>query len=103
MDIMHTEWEVEEVPSDYILGIHRELNTDDPNNWTCKLTMSAYIENVVRQWEPHLIEAFGDRWEAKTKRTAWPDGCKLSKIDQVPPEEIQINLKKGYVSLVGSL
>ena len=64
---------------------------------------SNYVENVARQWETQRIEAFDPRWEANAKNTAWPGGCKLSKIDIAPPEEIKRNLEKGYMSLVGSL
>jgi hypothetical protein len=50
-----------------------------------------------------MREEFGANWATKVRKTAWPDGVKLSKIDPTSPEEQQRNLKRGYMSLVGGV
>ena len=103
MQIMHEEWTVEEVDSEVILGVKRTLDRSNPDSWHVTLTMVPYMENLIVLWESHIIEEFGANWATKVRKTAWPDGVKLSKIDPTSPEEQQRNLKRGYMSLVGGV
>ena len=105
MQIMHEEWTAEEVDSSYVLGIKRTLDTSDPERWTCTMTMTPYVENMLEVWRSEIVVEFGPNWENKVRKTSFPDGLKLNKELETTPEEIQSNLKRGpgYQSLVGSL
>jgi len=105
MDIMHKEWTAEEIDSSYVLGIKRDINISDPERWTCTMTMTPYVENMVDVWREELIADFGPNWENKVRKTSFPDGLKLNKELETTPEEVKHNLKRGpgYQSLVGSL
>lgn len=105
MKIMNDEWEVEEVDSDYVLGIKRTLDTSDPDNWHVTLTMVPYMDELMEAWSEQVEIEFGPKWRSKTalKRTPFPEGVILSKSIEVSSDEIQRNLYRGYQSIVGSL
>lgn len=104
-DIMHALWEVEEVDTSYVLGIKRSLDTTNPDCWTMTLTMIPYIEEMLDTWHAEVVAEFGVHWEKRRvlKNTPFPENVILTKATEVPSEEIQRNLLRGYQSIVGSL
>ena len=97
--IMDDKWEVERVDRSYVLGVKRNLVRDDPNGWSCTLTMTTFIDDLAKTFERELTDMFGRR----NVSTPFTENLILTKSNPIPDDEIKRNIDRGYQRLVGSL
>ena len=97
-DIMNEEWQTEIVSSDFVLGVRRTVDRS-PDGWSCTLTMTSFINDLVKVFEEPLKAAFNRR----VPSCPFPEGLILSKSTPPEPGEVERNIDRGYQRLVGSL
>ena len=97
-DIMNEEWETQLVDRSYVLGVKRNL-VQDTEGWHVTLTMTSFIDDLVKLFRAHLDQEFGRR----TVSIPFPENLILTKADTTSDEEVQHNINRGYQRLVGSL
>ena len=97
--IMNKRWATELVDRSFILGVKRDLVTNDPKGWYVTLTMTSFIENLADLFREHLDRKFGKR----RVRTPFPEHLILTKADKPREGEVDRNITRGYQRLVGSL
>ena len=97
--IMNKRWATELVDRSFILGVKRDLVTNDPKGWYVTLTMTSFIENLADSFRKHLDRKFGKR----RVRTPFPEHLILTKADKPREGEVDRNITRGYQRLVGSL
>ena len=97
-DMMNAEWKTEIVSSDFVLGVKRTVHKG-PDGWSCTLTMTSFINDLVKAFQGPLDEKFNNR----VPSIPFPEGVILSKSDLPQEGEVQRNIDRGYQRLVGSL
>ena len=96
---MNDEWSTELVDRSYILGVKRDLVTDDPKGWHVHLSMTSFIEDLGALFQKPLDQKFGKR----RVRTPFPEHLLLTKASKPREGEVDRNILRGYQRLVGSL
>ena len=96
---MNDEWSTELVDRSYILGVKRDLVTDDPKGWHVHLSMTSFIEDLGALFQKPLDQKFGKR----RVRTPFPEHLLLTKASKPREGEVDRNILGGYQRLVGSL
>jgi len=96
--IMNDEWQTEIVDSSFVLGVKRTL-VRDPEGWHVTLTMTSFIDDLVKVFQDDLNDEFGRR----IVKTPFPEHIILTKADTPEEGEVARNIKRGYQRLVGSL
>jgi len=93
MKAMDTEWKVKEVTSEYILGVTRKQVTETDGTFDIECTMAQYCDA--------MHEAFKEHLNKRRVETPFPPDLMLSLEDEVPEEETQAVIERGYQRGVG--
>ena len=88
--IMNKRWATELVDRSFILGVKRDLVTNDPKGWYVTLTMISFIENLADLFREHLDRKFGKR----RVRTPFPEHLILTKADKPREGEVDRNITR---------
>ena len=86
------------VPSNFVLGVKRELSVDHEGRWSITMSMAAFIEDLYEVFKEDLARHLGKR----IPKIPFPEGLILTKANTPDEGEIDKHLK-GYQKLVGSL
>ena len=95
--IMQKKWDSREVPPDYVLGVKRELVIDGDHR-SLEMSMTAYIDGVVAQFQPNLDSS---HWNRRNPSTPFEPHLFLEKAST--DDEAREVLDRGYQKLVGCL
>ena len=95
----NTKWQAKIVDANFMLGIHRDVKTDEHGTRTVLLTQTAYVDGMIAAFEEDMIVA---GYGTKKVTTPFPQNVMLQKSD-ASEEEGKLVTERGYQRAVGML